>query len=96
MPAFIAYNAGMKSNQQKQYTIRNVTKQMDDKLRQLSRTEGKSLNEVALEALARGTGVAGEPITYTDLDSIIGCWKDDPAFDDAVRDQDVIDPKLWS
>lgn len=86
----------MKSIHQKQYTIRNVTSQVDERLRQRSRAEGKSLNEVALEALARGAGVAGEPVVYSDLDSVIGCWKDDPAFDAAIREQDVIDPKLWS
>lgn len=86
----------MKSNRQKQYTIRNVSVQVDQKLRQLSKEEGKSLNEVALEALERGTGVANEPQIHTDLDALIGSWKDDPAFDEAIRQQDIIDPKLWS
>lgn len=96
MPAILEYNAGMKMSHPKQYTIRNVTKQVDAKLRQMSYSEGKSLNDVALEALARGTGVSGDPIIYNDLDSIIGSWKDDPAFDAAIHEQDVIDPKLWS
>ncbi len=86
----------MKSNAQKQYTIRNVSQQVDHKLRRLSREEGKGLNEVALEALERGAGVAGEPQIYTDPDSLIGSWNDDPSFDEAIRQQKVIDPKLWS
>lgn len=86
----------MKTNRQKQYTIRNVTQQVDQKLRRRSQEEGKSLNKVALEALERGTGVSGEPMIHTDLDALIGSWKEDPAFDEAILQQDTIDPKIWS
>lgn len=94
--AYLAYNAGMKMSQQKKYTIRNVTDQVDKRLRESSRQERKSLNEIVLRALERGAGVAGEPPAYTDLDFLIGTWKDDPQFDEAIRQQDIVDPKLWS
>jgi len=37
-----------------QYTIRNVPKTLDEALRRAAREQDKSLNEVAIEALARG------------------------------------------
>ena len=40
-----------------QYTIRNVPESLDAALRQSARQKGKSLNEVAVEALARGAGL---------------------------------------
>jgi len=52
--AFIAYNLRM------QYTIRKVPNSLDVALRRRAREQGKSLNDVAIEALARGAGVSGE------------------------------------
>lgn len=46
--AYIAYNLCM------QYTIRNVPDLLDAMLRRSAREQGKSLNEVAIEALVRG------------------------------------------
>jgi len=52
MNACNAYNTCM------QYTIRNVPNYLDAALRVSAREQGKSLNEVAIEALARGFGLA--------------------------------------
>jgi hypothetical protein len=30
-----------------------------------------------------------------DLSDLAGTWVDDPAFDQAIRDQDQVDPDLW-
>ncbi len=30
-----------------------------------------------------------------DLSDLAGTWVEDPAFDEAIRDQDVVDPDLW-
>ena len=40
-----------------QYTIRNVPKALDATLRRSARKQGKSLNEVVIEALVRGAAV---------------------------------------
>jgi hypothetical protein len=37
-----------------QYTIRGITPQIDETARERARAEGKSLNDVALEALVNG------------------------------------------
>src|SRR5580693_7027014 len=84
--ACIAYNKCM------QYTIRNVPGTLDEALRRAAREQDKSLNEIAIEALARGAGVTGARSRQRDLGDIAGTWRDDPAFDSALAAQDSIDP----
>jgi plasmid stability protein len=78
-----------------QYTLRNIPPYLDEALRTRAREEGKSLNEVALETLLSGMGLAGEPIKRRDLSDIAGTWVDDPETDTALEDQRRIDPDLW-
>jgi hypothetical protein len=92
MLAFSAYNA---YNECMQYTIRNVPTALDEALRRSARERGKSLNEVAVEALVRGAGVAGERARQRDLGDITGTWRKDPAFDSALAAQDTIDEEMW-
>lgn len=87
--ACIAYNECM------QYTIRDIPDNLDKALRQAARQQGKSLNEVAIETLARGAGITGERSRQRDLADIAGTWRKDPAFDSALADQDTIDPEMW-
>jgi plasmid stability protein len=78
-----------------QYTIRNVPDHLDEALRRSARERGKSLNEVAVEALARGAGVTGECAQQRDLSDVAGTWRKDPAFDSAIAAQDTVDEELW-
>ena len=87
--ACIAYNGCM------QYTIRNVPPALDEALRERAKREGKSINEVVLEALARALGFSRKAIRHRDLSDIAGTWKEDPDFDRAIEDQNVIDDELW-
>ncbi len=87
--ACTAYNGCM------QYTIRNVPSTLDEALRRAARERGKSLNEVAIEALARGAGVTGERRRQRDLGDIAGTWRKDPAFDSALAAQDMVDDEMW-
>ncbi len=84
-----AYNVCM------QYTIRKVPESLDEALRRATRERGKSLNEVAIEALARGVGVAADRGRQRDLGDVAGTWRRDPAFDSALAAQDSIDKKVW-
>jgi hypothetical protein len=90
-----AYYVGMKRHPTRQYTIRSVPAALDRELRQQSRRQGKSLNEVALDALTRGAGHAEEHRVFTDLDDCIGTWDDDPGFAAALAAQDVVEPSAW-
>ena len=77
-----------------QYTVRGIPKTVDEALRRRARAEGKSLNEVTLEALAEGLGLGAEPVVRRDLTDIAGSWKGDPAVEDALEAQDQVDKGL--
>jgi plasmid stability protein len=78
-----------------QYTIRNIPAHVDRALRERSQREGKSLNEVATEALARGLDVEGHPAKRRDLKAFAGSWVSDRDVDRALDDQRRIDPDMW-
>jgi plasmid stability protein len=78
-----------------QYTIRNVPDYLDAALRASAREQGKSLNEAAIEALARGAGLGGSQVRRRDLSDIVGTWAEDPAFESAIADQQKIDEAMW-
>lgn len=78
-----------------QYTLRNVPAFLDRVLRRRARENGASLNDVVLEALAKGAGVPTEPVQHRKLGDLAGTWQDDPQFDAAIREQDRVDPALW-
>ena len=78
-----------------QYTVRNIPKTLDDELRRRAREQGKSLNEVTVEAMVRGVGHAAEPIRCRDLSDIAGTWKRDAAVEEALAAQDQIDQAVW-
>jgi len=78
-----------------QYTIRGIPPAVDVALRERARAAGKSLNDVAIEALAEGVGVTSAPRQRRNLDDIAGTWKADRAFYEAIADQDQIDEDLW-
>jgi plasmid stability protein len=77
-----------------QYTIRNVPDYLDAALRVSAREQGKSLNEVAIEALARGFGLGQAQVRQRDLSDIAGSWRKDPAFERALAAQDTVDEEM--
>ena len=89
MDAYTAYNICM------QYTIRGIPPAVDGALRERARTAGKSLNEVAVDALVAGTGVAGTPRKRRSLGDIAGTWRPDKAVEAAFEAQDKVDQDLW-
>ncbi len=91
----LAFNACNAYNRCMQYTLRNISDVLDQALRRAAREQGKSLNEVAVQALARGAGVAGERKRQRDLGDIAGTWRKDAAFDNALAAQDTIDDEMW-
>jgi hypothetical protein len=77
---YIAYNAGMNSLQ---YTIRSIPPKLDSALRRRAQKTNKSLNEVVIEALEKGTGVTSNA-SFSDMDWFIGVKSLDSSFDDAL------------
>lgn len=82
-------------NQCMQYTIRNIPDSLDEALRRVARERGRSLNEVAIEALARGAGITQDRSKQRDLGDVAATWRKDSAFDSALAAQDTIDEEMW-
>ena len=85
----------MAAHPKSQHTIRGVSSVVDKALRERSKRESKSINEIANEALERGLGVFGEPIIFDDMDDLIGTWVSDPDAEKALKSQRKVDKKLW-
>lgn len=95
MHAWGAYTVGMKDMATIQYTLRGIPRRVDQALRRKAREEGSSLNQAAIQAIARSLGLAEEKPVYHDLDDLAGTWVEDPAFDEAIREMDTVDADLW-
>jgi hypothetical protein len=78
-----------------QYTIRGIPEAVDAAVRERAKAEGKSLNEVAVDALADGLGLGEGDIVRRDLSDVAGTWKRDAAVEAALLDQDRVDEDLW-
>lgn len=78
-----------------QYTLRDIPSLLDSELRRRAKDEGKSLNTVAIEALARGAGVGAAALRQRDVSDIAGTWQEDGEFDQVIAEQDRIDEHLW-
>ena len=77
-----------------QYTIRNVPPGIDKAIKARAKQLGKSVNEVALEALARSIG---EPIRRRSLRRMPGSWSPAEArdFERFLAGHRAIDEELW-
>jgi len=85
----------MNKNIIKQYTLRNIPKEVDLELKRKTQESGKSFNQVAVEALAIG---CNKSFRYKlDLSDIIGTLSDEEAYliEEEIKRQHQIDPSLW-
>jgi plasmid stability protein len=77
-----------------QDTIRNVPKELDRAIKARAKQLGKSVNQLALEALSRALGV---PVRRRNLREMPGAWseREAKAFDRFLDDQRKIEAELW-
>lgn len=78
-----------------QYTLRGIPTALDEALRERAKAEGKSLNEVAVDALAEGLGLGDADIVRRDLSDVVRTWQKEAVVESALRAQDKIDKALW-
>jgi hypothetical protein len=78
-----------------QYTIRGIPESIDAAVRERAKAEGKSLNEVAVEALTEGLGLGEADVVRRDVSDIAGTWRKDKATEAALAAQDEVDGDLW-
>lgn len=72
--------------------LRDIPEDVERALRTKAQAEGKTPEQVAVEALR---AVAASGAKKRDLSDLAGTWKEDPEFDRIMREQDQIDPELW-
>jgi hypothetical protein len=78
-----------------QYTLRGIPPAVDEAVRERSKAEGRSLNDVAIAALVEGLGLGANDVVRRDLSDIAGTWKRDAAVEAAIAAQDQVDEDLW-
>ena len=79
-----------------QYTVRNVSRELDRALKAKAAARGVSLNTLLVDALRAEAGFAGAEKVYDDLDDLFGSWVPDRAVDRALAEQRKVDPKDWT
>lgn len=75
----------------RQYTVRNIPGALDRALREWARRRNVSLNQAIVDAIKRGIGM-DEKREHNDLDDLIGTWQKDEEFEQALSEQDTIQP----
>jgi hypothetical protein len=77
-----------------QYTIRNIPPELDRAIKARAKRLGKSVNQVALEALAN---VVDRPVKRRSLREMPGAWSKSEAqkFDRFLQEHRSIDDELW-
>ncbi len=91
----LAFAVSTAYNECMQHTIRRIPPALDAAIRERARREGKSLNEVAVAALAESLGFGRGRVVRRDLTDVVGTWKRDAAVDAALTAQDRVDESLW-
>jgi hypothetical protein len=97
LPAIYAYTAYINKKSKIQHTIRDVPEAVDSRLRQKATSEEISLNQAALQAMERGLGMAGQPIRYRSLRSLIHKPEDADraSWTEALTQMDRVNPDDW-
>ncbi|MCK6536295.1 MAG: toxin-antitoxin system HicB family antitoxin [Polyangiaceae bacterium] len=77
-----------------QYTIRNIPPELDRALKARAKKTGRSVNQLALEALARSVE---QPVKRRNLRGMTGAWSKREAaqFDEFLAEHRRIDEELW-
>ena len=74
-------------------TLSNIPSEVERELQRRAQAEGRSVDELAARLLIDAVGA--RPFAASDFNDIIGTWISDPQVEEALRDQDRIDPDLW-
>lgn len=84
----------------KAVTIRGIDAEISAKLKTLSAKQGKSINQLTVDIIKEGLGLAKEKKftrEYSDLDGLFGRWSDDEFSEISAKiaGQRQIDAELW-
>ena len=81
-------------------TIRGIDQEVSDRLKSLSEKQNKSMNQLTVELIKEGLGLAKEKKftrVYDDLDDLFGRWSDDEYEEISAKISEgrKIDSELW-
>lgn len=88
------HSAGYSACIMSQVTIRSVKEAWVTKAKQEAKAKGVSMNTVLVEALKRGLGVDGSPMT-NGLEKLAGDSDFGPEWDDFLDELNVVNPEDW-
>jgi len=93
----LAVQASDAYNTRMQYTLRNISKELDRAIRRKAKESGRSLNDVAIELMSIGAGIPvnGKKVQRVDWSDFVGTYVKEAGFEQALKDQDRIDPEMW-
>jgi predicted DNA-binding protein len=81
-------------------TIRGIEPEVSERLKTLSAKQNKSMNQITVEIIKEGLGLAKEKKftrVYDDLDDLFGRWSDDEyqEISAKISEERQIDSELW-
>lgn len=80
-------------------TLRGIDDSLSQALKELARSQGVSLNTLALRLIREATGVdkRKRTVIHHDLDTLAGTWskEDELSFRNATRSFEAIDEDMW-
>ena len=85
----------------KTVTVRGIDNALADKLKDIAKQEGKSVNQLIIDTLKKSCGLEKKKMftqVYRDLDHLFGKWSNEE-FDriqGKIEAERKIDPELWS
>jgi hypothetical protein len=85
----------------KQLTVRGFDKELEQRMLHIARSEGLSLNRVALRLIRRGAGLAqpgqNKNTIGESLDSLAGTWteEEEQEFLEAIKPFAAVDEEFW-
>lgn len=84
----------------KAITIRGIDSSVSEKLKQVAKTEGKSVNQLLLDLIRQNLGLQKKKKftrQHNDLDHLFGTWSqaEFETIQGFIDSQRKIDPELW-
>ncbi len=84
----------------KTITVRGIDDALDERLKQMAREKGMSINQFVVDALKRQMGLIKEKkftVVHDDLDHLFGRWSEEEfeTIQEKVNSERVIDRELW-
>jgi len=82
----------------KSISVHGIDEEMEKAIKERAKNEGKSVNKIVKELVARSLGMAGRPPdNRAEFEDLCGVWTEEQAseFMELIADLEVVDAKEW-